>query len=190
MTKIEIWASGSGSNAEELFEYFKNHPEIEVSGFMTNNPSAKVIERAERLSCPIALVPMSKMKNGEYLNELKDKGVDYIILAGYLKLVSTDIVQNFSNRIINVHPSLLPKYGGKGMYGHHVHNAVLEAHEKQTGISIHLVNNEFDKGRILAQFTTGIEKDESIETLLPKIQRLEHKFFPMVVEDYILSNQS
>ena len=187
MTKIEIWASGSGSNAEQLFNHFKQHNSIEVIGFMTNNPNAKVIQRAERLDCPIEVVPMEPMRNGHYLNRLKEKQVDYIVLAGYLKLVSEDIVNYYSDRIINVHPSLLPQYGGKGMYGHHVHLAVLQANEKQTGISIHLVNKEFDKGRMLAQFTTVINPNETLESLLPKIQRLEHKFFPIMVEDYITS---
>lgn len=187
MIKIEIWASGSGSNAERLIEYFKDHPSIEVAGIMTNSVVAGVIERATRLNVPYRIVSVEELNNGNYLATLRTEKIDYIILAGFLKLVPSEIVSAYENRIINVHPSLLPKYGGKNMYGNNVHIAVLQAGDSTTGITIHLVNEKFDDGRILAQFSTAVDPQETLESLLPKIRRLEHKFFPIMVEDFILT---
>ncbi len=187
MIKIEIWASGSGSNAEKLVEYFRNHPKIQVQRIVSNIPNAGVLDRAKRLNIEHESVNSTSMKDGSYLKRLIDNQIDYIVLAGYLSLVPLNIVKHFENRIFNIHPSLLPKYGGKGMYGIHVHRAVLEARETLSGISIHLVNEEFDKGRLLAQFTVAIDKSDSIESLLPRIHRLEHKYYALVIEDYILN---
>lgn len=190
MIALEIWASGSGSNAERMHEYFSGHPHIRIAGFMTNNPSAGVIQRAERLGIPCRVIPIEQMRDGSYLADLQQRGINGIVLAGYLKLVPEDFLHAFPDRIINVHPALLPHYGGKNMYGDRVHRAVLEAGEHTTGITIHLVNERYDEGRILAQFSTSIDQGETLESLLPKIRSLEHTHFPVVVEDHFLNVRS
>lgn len=187
MINIEIWASGSGSNAEVISTYFKQHPQIKVKSIMTTNPRAGVLERAERLGIESIITPLSELNNGTYLNSLKNRGIDHIILAGFLKLVPSDIVNAFENKMINIHPSLLPKYGGKNMYGMNVHQAVIDAGERESGISIHLVNEEFDKGRILAQLYCVVDDEDTAHSLANKIHRLEHRYFPMVIEDHILN---
>lgn len=187
MNRIEIWASGSGSNAEVISTYFKDHPLIKVDRIMTTNPNAGVLKRAKRLGIDSAVIELSALKNGSYLTSLLDRGIDHIILAGFLKLVPSDIVEKFENRIINIHPALLPKYGGKNMYGANVHKAVIENHEKESGITIHLVNEHFDEGRILAQIHCKVESSDTVESLSGRIHRLEHRYFPIVIEDYILN---
>lgn len=187
MRKVEIWASGSGSNAEQLVAYFNNHSSIQVSLIRCNKSNAGVVERAKRLGIPCEIMSMEQLNGGTVLSEMLSAGTDFVVLAGFLKLIPPSIVQQFQNRIINVHPALLPAYGGKDMYGNNVHQAVLAAKEPSTGISIHLVNEKFDEGRVLAQFSTAIDLDETLESLLVKIRRLEHKFFPIIVEDYILN---
>lgn len=187
MISIEIWASGSGSNAERIVDYFRTHPDISVTGIMTTNPRAGVLERAARLGVEARIISNEALKDGSYLDDLKRRKIDYIILAGFLKLVPQEIVHAYEDRMINVHPSLLPKYGGKNMYGHHVHEAVLAAGEESTGITIHLVNDEFDKGRILAQFSVALKPTDGMEEVQHKIHRLEHAFFPLIIEDYILN---
>jgi phosphoribosylglycinamide formyltransferase-1 len=187
MIKIEIWASGSGTNAEKLVEYFRNHPKINIQRIVSNIPNAGVLERAKRLNIEHEAIDSSAMRDGSYLKQLIDNQIDYIVLAGYLSLVPASIVKHFENKIFNIHPALLPKYGGKGMYGNNVHRAVLAARETISGVSIHLVNEEFDKGRLLAQFTVAIDKGDSIDSLLPRIHRLEHKYYALVIEDYILN---
>lgn len=187
MIKIEIWASGSGSNAENLCNYFHNHPSIQVASIMTNNPKAGVVERANRLQKDVQIVSLEDIKSGAYLETMLEREIDLIVLAGYLKLVPEAYVKAFDQRIINVHPALLPKYGGKGMYGERVHKAVLEAKEAETGISIHLVNQRYDEGRVLAQFSLAIEPSENLESLQAKIHSLEHTYLPVVVEQYLLN---
>ena len=190
MIELEIWASGSGSNAERMVQHFTRHPRIRIAGFMTNNPGAGVIQRAQRLGVDCRVVSMEHMRDGSYLSDVLDRGIDGIVLAGYLKLVPLDFLEAFPDRILNVHPALLPHYGGKNMYGDRVHRAVLAAGESQTGITVHLVNERYDEGRILAQFSTAIDEGETLETLLPKIHELEHAHYPVVVENYFLNERS
>ena len=187
MINLQIWASGSGSNAENICQHFKEHPRIAVHSIMTNNPNAGVIQRAARLGILLNLVEMDTINSGEYLQKLDEEDIDIIVLAGYLKLVPQAYVQKFEGRMINLHPALLPKYGGKGMYGHHVHEAVIGAAEQRSGITIHLVNEQFDEGEVLAQFSTPLENAETVESLEAKIHALEQRYFPSVIEDYGLS---
>jgi len=183
MIKLEIWASGNGSNAERLINHFSEHEAIEIVSIATDNPNAGVIQRAERLNIPYYIQTKEMRLSTDYAVDLRKK-VDGIILAGYLKLVKPSIIQAFENRIINIHPSLLPKYGGKGMFGTNVHKAVLQNAEKETGLTIHLVNEHFDEGEILAQFSMKINKEETLESLQHKIHLLEFEHFPQVVEEY------
>lgn len=183
MIKLEVWASGNGSNAERLISYFKGHSFIEIIAIATDNPNAGVIQRAEKLNIPCYIQTKEMRLSEDYALELRKK-VDGIILAGYLKLVKPSIIQAFENRIVNIHPSLLPKYGGKGMFGSNVHQAVLLHRDIETGITIHLVNEHFDEGEILAQFSLKIDEKETLDTLQYKIHLLEFEHFPLVVETH------
>lgn len=189
MIKLEIWASGSGSNAERLIEFFRNHQFIKINAIATDNPNAGVIERAKKLNVPCYVQTKEMRLSNEYVVRLKSE-VDGIILAGYLRLVNTRIIKAFDGKIINLHPSLLPLYGGKGMYGINVHQAVLTNKETVSGITIHQVNEQFDEGEIIAQFSTPIREIENISELQKKIQQLEHQYFPKVVELYFTKLKS
>jgi phosphoribosylglycinamide formyltransferase 1 len=187
MKNIVIFASGSGTNAERLIEYFKSNPEIRVKAVFTNNPKAGVIDKARKYFLPVYLFSKMDLQSEVVLNELKKLNTDLIILAGFLWMIPEHIISSFNDKIVNIHPSLLPKFGGSGMYGNKVHKAVIEAKEKESGISIHLVNNEYDKGTILFQVKTTIAENETAETLAAKVHELELTYFPKVVEYYINS---
>lgn len=183
---LAIFASGNGSNAENLFRYFNNHSQIEVRMLVTNKSDAPVLEKAQQASIPTHVIKNEQIESGTaVLDLLHANHIDWIILAGFLRKIPANITQHFSDRIINIHPSLLPKFGGKGMYGMHVHRAVSEAGETESGITIHLVNEDFDKGRILAQFSTPITSHEAPESIASKIHELEHAHFPYIVEQTI-----
>jgi phosphoribosylglycinamide formyltransferase-1 len=188
MIKLEIWASGNGSNAERIVKYFKNHQQIKITSIATDNPNAGVIDRAKKLQVPCYIQTKEKRLSEDYVQELNQK-IDGIILAGYLRLVNKKFTTSFYNRIINIHPSLLPLYGGKGMYGSNVHQAVLNNKETISGITIHKVNEHFDEGEIIAQFASSIKGITDISVLQKEIQKLEHKYFPRVIETYFTSNQ-
>lgn len=184
MTKkrIAIFASGTGSNALNLIRYFADHVSIEVSFVLTNNASAPIIESAQKEGIHVIVRSNEWTTNGASLLEIcEENGVDWVVLAGYLRLIPSSFLERYHNRVINLHPSLLPKYGGKGMYGRKVHEAVLANDELISGITIHFVNERFDEGRIIAQFTCEIEPDETVETLEKKIHQLEHSYLPVVV---------
>jgi phosphoribosylglycinamide formyltransferase-1 len=188
MKRIAILASGSGTNAENIINYFKNSDSISVVYVLSNKIDAKVLERACRLNIP----NKSFGKNGfidtdEVLNLLKENA-DYVILAGFLWKIPSKIIEAFPNKIINIHPALLPKYGGKGMYGMHVHNAVVENREKQTGITIHYVNENYDEGAIIFQKSFEVLESDSPEDVAEKIHILEYGYFPKVIEKVILKN--
>ncbi|MGI6479408.1 MAG: phosphoribosylglycinamide formyltransferase [Salinivirgaceae bacterium] len=185
-TNIAIFASGSGSNAEILVNYFHFNPRINVSCIITNNPKAKVLKRAERLNVRAYVVDPSEMTPaGKILSIFVDEDINFIVLAGYLKLIPEWIVNRFKDKIINIHPALLPKYGGKGMYGNRIHEAVIAAGEKESGITIHAIDRDYDKGKILFQTTCPVSPDDTPETLAAKIHRLEHRHYPMEIEKYI-----
>lgn len=191
MSKVAIFASGAGSNAEQIIRFFqKTNGLVSIQTIVCNNPNAGVISIAEQYNIPIKLFTNKEIENTNGLiSFLKEEQIEWIVLAGFLRKIEPKIIQEYEDRIINLHPSLLPKYGGKGMYGKHVHHAVLEAEEQESGISIHLVNEEFDKGRILFQAKCKIKKGQTVVELSQKIQKLEHKFFPKVIEETILKTK-
>lgn len=186
MIKIAVFASGNGSNALNLFQYFNQHPSITFVKIYCNNPKAGIIDKAKTHQIACRCFTKNEWNSGVITSELKNDKIDYIILAGFLWLVPSALINQFPNRIINIHPSLLPNYGGKGMYGMHVHQSIIKNKETESGITIHLVNEEYDKGKILYQAKVDLSMDETPESLASKIHFLEHKFFPVAVENYIL----
>ncbi len=185
MANIAIFASGSGSNAEQLIKYFKDTDD-EVKLVITNRRGAGVVQRAANLGVPCHYFSKSEFDQCESVIQLlKSHQIDLVVLAGFLLKVTPPLITAFPDRIINLHPSLLPKYGGKGMYGAHVHEAVLAACEPESGITIHLVNEHFDDGRILAQHHVGIEKGDDVAALSKKIQLLEHAHLPEAIKNYL-----
>jgi phosphoribosylglycinamide formyltransferase-1 len=186
---IALFASGNGSNAVNLIHFFQNHPKIEVKTLICNKADAPVVAKAESLGVEVLVFSNEEFESGlTVLQELDYRAIEWIVLAGFLRKIPVNIIRGYQNRIINIHPSLLPKYGGKGMYGKFVHNAVIEAKELKSGISIHLVNEEFDDGEILAQFETELTGDDTCDSLTEKIHALEHKHFPIIVEQTVLNH--
>ncbi|SDX59538.1 formyltetrahydrofolate-dependent phosphoribosylglycinamide formyltransferase [Lutibacter oricola] len=188
MKRIIILASGSGSNAENIIKHFENSNLISVIQILTNKKDAKVLERAKRLK--VSGVHFSRddfYKSDKLVEEFK-KNADYIILAGFLWKVPQNLIDAFPNKIINIHPALLPKYGGKGMYGMNVHKSVVENKEKESGITIHYVNENYDEGAIIFQAKVALEPSDSPEDVAQKIHELEYAHFPKVIEEVILQN--
>ena len=184
--KIAIFASGTGSNAVNIIEYFEKSSVAEVVLVISNKADALAVRKAQNKNVKaVVFNNESFKKNGVVLNYLKSVAIDFIILAGFLMKVPSDIIHAYPNKIVNLHPSLLPKYGGKGMYGKRVHSAVIEAQESESGISIHFVNEEYDEGAIIFQAKVSVEKGDSVGVLAQKIQQLEHRFFPKVIEQVI-----
>jgi phosphoribosylglycinamide formyltransferase 1 len=186
MIKIAIFASGSGSNAEKIAEYFANNKEIGISTILTNNPAAGVIDRAKKLNIDCIVFDNEAFKNGKVLEILINKHIDFVLLAGFLRLIPASFIEAFPNKIINLHPALLPKYGGKGMYGHHVHEAVIDNREKESGITIHYVNAAYDEGAIIFQAKYPIAEHDSALDIAIKGQILEHNHFAEVIESVVL----
>ncbi|MDK2910876.1 MAG: phosphoribosylglycinamide formyltransferase 1 [Bacteroidales bacterium] len=187
--KLAILASGNGTNAETIIRYFENHPVIEVAGVLCNKPGAGVIQRAQRADIPVLVFSKNDFEeNGLVHQWLHRKNIAYLILAGFLWQVPDYLVKEFKGRIINIHPALLPAYGGKGMYGDHVHRGVLAAGEKESGITIHLVDEIYDHGEIIFQARCPIHLDDTPETLAQRIHELEHKHYPEVIEKVIMKN--
>jgi len=184
--KLAIFASGSGSNAENICNYFAESSDIKVVLICTNREDAFIVERANKLNIPVYIFSKSELNNFVDLHKkLQNIEVDVIILAGFLLKLPTLMVDNYPNRIINIHPSLLPKYGGKGMYGSNIHKAVIKNKELESGISIHFVNQNYDEGKIILQKKCSISANESVETLIHKIHKLEHNYFPVAIEKTI-----
>jgi phosphoribosylglycinamide formyltransferase-1 len=187
MYQIAIFASGSGSNAENIVNYFKNEPLIRVSCICTNRPDAYVIERAKKHGIPVLIFNRDEFYQSEkVLDYLVQQKIDWIILAGFLWLVPAYLLDHYPHRIINIHPALLPKFGGKGMYGHRVHQAVIEQKEPVTGISIHYVNGEYDRGDTIFQATCTVEPTDTPESLAAKVHQLEYEYFPRIIEQEVL----
>lgn len=188
-TRIGIFASGTGSNAINLINYFKNHTSIEIGFVLSNKSEAPVLNSAKALGIEVIYRPNEEVAKGDFLLEIcQTHKIDWIVLAGYLRLIPIQLIHSYENKIINLHPSLLPKYGGKGMHGAHVHKAVLEAKEVESGITVHFVNEEFDKGRIIAQFRCSIDENDTVESLAHKIHVLEQSYLPVVVEKTIVNS--
>lgn len=189
MIKISILASGSGSNAENIVRFLENNNQICVNSIFCNVPDAYVLERAKKLNIPAFVFNRTEMRDPQFLlKQLKELETDYIILAGFLWLMPSHIIEAFPNRIINIHPALLPNYGGKGMYGMNVHHAVIAAKEKESGITIHFVNEQYDSGATIFQATCPIVSTDTPETLAEKVHALEYKHFPAVIEKVILES--
>lgn len=191
--KLAIFVSGSGTNAENIIRYFnKDHKSAsgekpEVTLVLSNKPDAYALQRAYRLGVPSYIFNKSHLESGEVAKILDMHGIDMIILAGFLLKIPEHIIDSYPNRIINIHPALLPSYGGKGMYGHHVHEAVIKAGEKESGITIHLVNQHYDQGEHLFQAKCSIDRNDTPDDLAAKIHELEQKHFPEVIDRYICS---
>ena len=167
-------------------EHFKENPEVGVVLVLTNNPQAMVLQRAKKFQVPArAFTRVEFRETGEVLRWLNENKVTHVVLAGFLWLVPMDMLKAYSNRIINIHPSLLPKYGGKGMYGEKVHEAVRNSGDKETGITIHMVNERFDEGKILFQAHCQVEPSDTIDEIASKVHRLEHAHYPQVIERWI-----
>jgi phosphoribosylglycinamide formyltransferase-1 len=189
MIHIAIFASGTGSNARKIVEHFSHRDDIAVNLIVTNKKDAKVLELAQDYDgmCSFVLDKDYFYNSRDLINVLQQEEVDYIVLAGFLWLLPPHLIKKYPNRILNIHPALLPKFGGKGMYGILVHKAVKEAHEKESGPTIHLVNEEYDKGEILFQASVDVGLTDSIEDIAAKVLKLEHKHYAPVIEKYILS---
>jgi len=184
--RIAIFASGNGSNAEAIIQYFKNDPSIKVALVLSNNAGAFVLERAKKSGIPAKTFSREEYKQpGKVLEYLTSEHITHIVLAGFLWLVPDYLIKRFPDRIINIHPALLPKFGGKGMYGNRVHEAVKLAGEKETGITIHLVNEHYDDGRVLFQKSCPVEPQHSAIEIAKCVLALEHEYYPRVIEDWI-----
>ncbi len=188
MKRIVIFASGSGTNAENISRFFKQSSLASVVHILTNNKDAKVIERAKNLNINSLSFNRSEFLSEEKVLKFLNEEADLIVLAGFLWRIPAHIVEAFPNKIINIHPALLPNYGGKGMYGMNVHKAVVANKESETGITIHYVNEHYDEGAIIFQAKTAISPSDTPEDVANKIHILEQKHFPKVIEDVIKNN--
>ena len=186
MKKIAIFASGSGSNAQNIIEHFSSNPSIEVSLVLTNKKNAYVIDRAKGLGIKSLVFDRPAFyESDEVLEILKAENIDFIVLAGFLWLVPKNLIENYPNRIVNIHPALLPKYGGKGMYGSKVHEMVVACGEKETGITIHFVNLQYDEGDIIFQARCALHETDTTEDVANKVHQLEYKYFPTQIEKLV-----
>jgi len=187
MVKLAILASGNGTNAQRISEYFAGSDSVKVDSIIYNVKGAYVAERAKKLGVPSFYFGRKDFyENGNVLAFLKEHKIDWVILAGFLWLVPEDIIDAYPQHIINIHPALLPNYGGKGMYGSHVHEAVVANHEKESGITIHIIDNQYDKGKTLFQAKCNVTEEDTPDTLASKIHELEQKYFPVVIEKTVL----
>lgn len=185
MKKIVLFASGNGSNVENIIQYFKNNDTISVVGIFTNNPHAKVVERAKNHEIASFIFDKNQLNEGQVLEEINKLQPDLIVLAGFLLKFPELIIAHYPNKIINIHPALLPNYGGKGMYGMNVHRAVLENKEKETGITIHYVNEHYDEGEFIAQHKVNIENCTTAEEIASEIHKLEYLYFPQIINQLL-----
>ena len=188
MKKILLFASGTGSNVENIIQYFKNRHDIIVVGVFTNNPHAKVLDKVHTHNIPTLIFNKTELSEGFVLDKISELKPDLIVLAGFLWKFPEHIIAQYPNKIINIHPALLPKYGGKGMYGMKVHQTVLDNKEKETGITIHYVNEQYDEGEFIFQQKVNIEDCASADEVSVKVQELEHKYFPEIIEKLLIPN--
>ena len=183
--RLAIFASGSGSNAERIVEYFRHHPHISVEVILTNNPKAYVVERAHRLNIPALIFNREEFpaKAPEWLGQYQ---ITHIVLAGFLWLIPDTLLKAYPDRIINIHPALLPKFGGKGMYGMKIHEMVRRLNETETGITIHVINERYDEGPVLYQAACQVSEDDTPEMIAAKVHELEYKWYPVVIEKWVM----
>ncbi|MBX2922016.1 MAG: phosphoribosylglycinamide formyltransferase [Chitinophagaceae bacterium] len=188
---LALFASGAGSNAQKIINYFRDHPAIKVTLIVSNKPQAGVLQIAQRENIASLIIERENFFRGDgYTGELKALDIHWIILAGFLWKVPLSLIQAFPGKIINIHPALLPKYGGKGMYGHFVHEAVIAAGEKESGITIHYVDEQFDHGQHILQATCPVEPGDTPDILAKKVQVLEHKHYPEIIEKLISAHDT
>lgn len=188
MNRIAIFASGAGSNAQKIIEHFSEHPSVEVALIVCNKPHAGVLNIAAAHSIETLLIEKEQFFRGDgYVPFLKEHKINWIILAGFLWKIPSMLIKAYPQHIINIHPALLPKYGGKGMYGHHVHEAVIAANETESGITIHYVDEQYDHGDTIFQARCEVKKDDTPETLVQRIHALEHQHYPQVIEQLLLT---
>jgi phosphoribosylglycinamide formyltransferase-1 len=184
--RIAIFASGSGTNAEEIMKYFQHNSSVKVVLLLSNNPEAYALERARKFNVPSRVFNREQWKSTECVLEwLEEKKVTHIVLAGFLWLVPTILIKAFPGKIVNIHPALLPKHGGKGMYGMKVHEAVKTSGDTETGISIHVVNEHYDEGELLFQAKCPVVDSDTPATIAQKVHELEYKHFPSVIEQWL-----
>jgi phosphoribosylglycinamide formyltransferase 1 len=185
MKRLAILASGSGSNAEKIMEHFQGSSKAQIALIASNKADAFVLERAKKFGVPIFTFTRKEMEAGILLAKLREEKIDWVILAGFLLKIPVELIRAFPDRMVNIHPALLPNYGGKGMYGHHVHEAVKAAGDTESGITIHLVNEHYDEGKIVFQAATSITPEDTPDTIAQKVHALEHRYFPEVIESLI-----
>ncbi|MBP3244750.1 MAG: phosphoribosylglycinamide formyltransferase [Bacteroidaceae bacterium] len=183
--RLAVFVSGGGTNLENIINYFSADEQVEVSMVVSNKADAYALQRAKNHNIPNAVISRKQFAEDEATVMAAVKDCDFIILAGFLVKVPDYLIDAYPKRIINIHPALLPKYGGKGMYGHHIHEAVKAAGEKETGITIHFVNNELDAGEHIAQFKVALSDEDTADTIAAKIHELEQAHFPKVIESVI-----
>lgn len=188
MTQLSIFGSGRGSNAEAICDYFKNHPQIKISLIVSDKPDAGILDVAKKFNVDSVVIDSRiKPDSSELIKILRKYSVDYIILAGYLKLIPSALIENYPRRILNIHPALLPAFGGKGMYGMKVHEAVYASQQSETGITIHIVDEEYDRGDIIFRKPVRLQSSDSPAVISAKVRELEHKYYPEIIENYILN---
>ena len=187
MKRLSIFVSGNGTNLQRIADYFADNKDVEIVNVVCNNPKAYSIERAKNLRIPLRMITKDDFKSESFINELQDLHVDLIVLAGFLWKIPENLVKAFPKMIVNIHPALLPKYGGKGFYGEHVHEAVVAAKEAQSGITVHYVNEIYDSGEIILQARVSLDEKETPDSLAAKIHQLEQAYFPVAIEQVLLS---
>ena len=186
--RIAIFASGGGTNAEAIIRHFKDHPLIKVALVLSNNPNALVLERATKFAIPTRVFNKNEFEQVAY--SLKEYKITHIVLAGFLWLIPTSLIKAFPNRIINIHPALLPKFGGKGMYGMKIHELVRTSNETETGITIHVIDEKYDEGPILFQGRCEVSGTDSPQDIANKVHQLEYAHYPVIIEKWILGTLS
>ncbi len=188
--KIAIFASGNGTNAAQLIKHFKNHPHIQVALIVSNSSKAGVLKVAKDNNVPVSVVNKSLLANNGFMTALLNLyDIDFIVLAGFLLLMPPFLVKLFDQKMINIHPALLPKHGGKGMFGSNVHQAVINDGDTESGISIHYVNEMYDRGKIIFQAKCKVDRRDNAEKLAKKVQELEHKYYPEWTEKLVLQTR-
>ena len=185
MKHISIFVSGNGTNLQRIAEFFRNNKEVEIVNVVCNNPNAYAIERAKNLGIPVRMINKQEFNSPEFTQEMANLKLDLIVLAGFLWKIPASLIQAYPRQIVNIHPALLPKYGGKGFYGEHVHEAVVAAKEAFSGITIHYVNEIYDSGEIILQAYVALDEKETPDSLAAKIHQLEQAYFPVAIEQLI-----
>ena len=185
MKRLSIFVSGNGTNLQRIAEYFADNKDVDIVNVVCNNPKAYSIERAKNLGIPLRMITREEFKSEAFIKEMQDLHIDLIVLAGFLWKIPENLVKAYPQKIVNIHPALLPKYGGKGFYGEHVHEAVVAAKETFSGITIHYVDEVYDNGEIILQAYVALSEKETPDSLAAKIHHLEQAYFPVVIEQLI-----